>query len=391
MNVGEALAYGLLGGTNKAADFYVSDWRDRVKSKRDLANEKERWGYQTQEREASQAFQSTEGEKDRTHTTQERKTGQLFSSGEAEKNRAFQAGESAKGRTFTAEQADATVERQRKIAENQEIIKAQYKDKGTQYAWGADGKTLVPVAPGENGAIPLPVGQLNDGKFSYLGTGKDGKGLLKGSTGSSKSTGGYETVKTPGNAGITVEGTIYRDPDTGEEYQYIRNPQTALLEKAPLQSVQSAPPTSNQITEAEMFAEQAVEEMAKTWSTDATDFAPWGGSRKAAQLYLTQNYLNGTLFDAQGNLIIPGKQPAPAAGQPQAQPQVEPQASVEEQVAQQQSAKLYQSFTQDRQQIVQKFIAGLDQGRNPTKMAERMLAMGFTREQLNTLFPGLIP
>lgn len=347
MNVGEALAYGLLGGTNKAADFYVSDWRDRVKSKRDLANEKERWGQQTKEREAGEAFQSEENTKQRTFVTQERKAGELFKTEQAKKS--------------------------------------------TQYALGADGKTLVPVAPGENGAIPLPVGQLNDGKFSYLGTGKDGKGLLKGSTGSSKSTGGYETVKTPGNAGITVEGTIYRDPDTGEEYQYIRNPQTALLEKAPLQSVQSAPPTSNQITEAEMFAEQAVEEMAKTWSTDATDFAPWGGSRKAAQLYLTQNYLNGTLFDAQGNLIIPGKQPAPAAGQPQAQPQVEPQASVEEQVAQQQSAKLYQSFTQDRQQIVQKFIAGLDQGRNPTKMAERMLAMGFTREQLNTLFPGLIP
>lgn len=393
MKIGEALVYGLLGGTGTAAEHYVTDWRDRVKRTRDSAAEKERQQYQTSEREAGQEYQSAENEKSRTFTTEENQASRSFQSGENEKsrlfqagqnkeNRAFQSSESDKARTFQADQADANVGRQNQIAENQAIITNKYKDPGTQYAVAEDGKTLVPIKPGENGAIPIPVAQMTDGKFSYL-TGTSGKGLLKGGLGSSKGAGGYETVKTPAGKQLTTqESTIYRDPDTGQEFQFVRNAEN-LLVKVPLESAASAPPapTKEQEAKAEEFAKQTVNELAKTFSTDATDFAPWGGSRKAAQLYFKQNYLNGTALDAEGKLIIPGQVPtAPtAAGTP------------EQQDAQEQSAQLYQSFTPERQQLVQRFISAMDEGRNPQQLVERMLSMGFTREQLNTLFPGLTP
>ena len=386
MNVGEALAYGLLGGTGKAAEHYVTDWRDRVKRTRDSAAEKARQTYQTSEREAGQTHQAEENKKSRAFTTQENQS-----------NRAFQSGESEKSRLFTADQADDNVGRQKQIAENQEIIRNEYKDPGTQYAVAKDGKSLVPVTPGENGAIPLPVAQMADGKFSYL-TGTSGKGLLKGGPGtsSSKSTGGYETVKTPGgNLDQGLENTIYRDPDTGREYQYVRDAQN-LLVKVPLESASSAPspvPTKEEIAAANTFAKETVNDLAKTFSTDATDFAPWGGSRKAAELYFKQNYLNGTLFDANGKLIIPGQVPtAPtAAGTAQPVPQTQTETTPELQAAQKQSAQLYQVLTPERQKMVQRFIGAMDEGRNPQQLVERMLTMGFTKDQLNRLFPGLIP
>ena len=366
MNVGEALAYGLLGGTGKAAEHYVTDWRDRVKRTRDSTAEKDRQTYQTSEREAGQIHQAEENKK----------------------SRAFQSGENDKAKTFQKEQADADVGRKKQIAENQAIITNEHRDPGTQYAVAKDGKSLVPVTPGENGAIPFPVGQEIDGKFSYH-TGTSGKGLLKGG----KSAGGYETVKTPGQGGITLEGTIYRDPDTKEEFQYIRNPQTTLLERVPLQFSQSAPPSPEQEIKAEAFAKETVNELAKTFSTDATDFAPWGGSRKAAELYFKQNYLNGTALDTEGKLIIPGQVPtAPtAAGTAQPAPQTQTEPTPELQAAQKQSAQLYQALTPERKKMVQRFIGAMDEGRNPQQLVERMLTMGFTKDQLNRLFPGLIP
>lgn len=312
MNIGEALAYGLLGGTAGAAEHYYEDWRDRTRRARDLAAQKEGWKYQTSEREAGQEYQSGEAEKSREFATSEREAGQLYQSSEAKKGRQFQREEGDTQRQFQAGQAEANVGRQLAIAQGTADIAEQYRDKGQRFAFAEDGKTLVPITPNADGSIPLPAAQVVGGNFSYTGIGADGKGLLKSGTGS-KSSGSPSPKSIKSGIGMNLsEGSVVVD-ENGKEWQYVINPQTNLWERVPVATRETAPTisTPEQISEAEAFAEKEVNKRAEWLSSDATNFAPWGGDREAAKEYFTRNYLNGTAVDELGRVIVPGQPEVP--------------------------------------------------------------------------------
>lgn len=388
MNVGEALAHGLLGGTAAAADHYVSDWRDRTKRARDLAAQKEGWQFQAEQAEKQRAHSSSEAAKERGFRSGERKAEQLYRSGEADKERTFRSGEADKDRSFRntqawedrnfkAGQADADVQRRLQLAQGEADIKEQYRDKGMLFTMDKDGK-LIPVTPDSEG-FAAPVAQQLNGQFSYFGVGADGKGLLKGkSSGSGKGAGGYETLKTPGQGGITMERTIYRDADTGKEYTYAVDPQTQLPIRVPLEAGQQAPATPEAVAQADAFAEQTVNDLAGWFSSDATNFEPWGGSRSAAKEYFRQGYLNGTLFDDQGKLMMPGQERTEKAS---------PDTAGED--AQVASVQLYQSLNPEKQQYVQLFINHINQGSDRDLMIQRMIELGFTEQELSVLFPAI--
>ncbi len=363
MNIGEAIAYGLMGGTAAAADHYVADWRERTRMAREQADRKEGW---THEEELA--------EKQRT-----------FLSGESKTEREFRTKERLGDQTYQSQEAIEDSKRQIKLAEEQARITEKYRDKGQQFTFDENNK-MVPVKPGEE-AFTAPAAQLLDGKWSYHGVGKDGKGLLKGGrsgSGSAKNAGGYETLKTPGSAGITEERTLYRDPETGQEFTYAADPQTGQIISVPIQSGSQVPATAERVAEANTFAEQTVNDLAGMFSTDASDFEPWGGSRTAAKEYFRQGYLDGSLFNDQGQVVMPGQgepevREAVAAGQMESKPQDKQAASV----------KHYQSLSPEKQQQVQQFINGINQGRDRDQMALRMLELGFTEDELNILFPAI--
>ena len=382
MNIGEALTYGLLGGTAGAAEHYYEDWRDRTHRAREQAYRKEGWQHQAEQAQIERDFRSAESEKERKFRSGEREAGQLYQSGEAEKERGFRSSQAWEARNFQAGQADADVQRQLRLTQGKADIAAQ---QGQQYTLNEQGK-LVPVTPGAEGFAP-PVAQMVGGKLEYLGVGKGGKGLLKGGTGS-KSTGSSGPKSVKSGTGMTLaEGSVERDAD-GKLWQYVKNPQTNQFERIPVISRENAPviSTPEQVSEAEAFAETTVNDMASWFSSDASNFAPWGGSREAAKEYFKRNYLNNTLFDDQGNLIIPGQTqvPAPAATEP---PQTSETAATQT-AQQEESAKLFSSYSPEKQQQVRQFLSALDQNRDPDLLIQRMIELGFTEQELATLFPS---
>ena len=283
MNIGEALAHGLLGGTAAAADHYVSDWREKTRLSREQAYRKEGW-----------KFQADQADRQRTHA-----------SSEAGKDRTFRSNQARDDRNFKAGQADADVQRRLQIAQGEADIKEQYRDKGQQFTLDEKGN-LIPVDSASANFAP-PVAQKVNGQFSYLGVGKDGKGLLKGkSSGSGSGTGAgeYKILKTPGPGGTTQEWTVFRD-ETGEEFVYPIDPQTKLPIQIPLGKSNQAPVTPEQRAMAEAEAQSALDELQKWYKLDSETLKPWGGSEAAAKTYFTQQALNGTLRNANGQLIIP--------------------------------------------------------------------------------------
>ncbi len=322
MSVGEALVYGLLGGTAAAADHYVTDWRERTSQARKLAADKEGWKYQE----------------------------------------------------------NLKLETAKKLAD----YERQNRDKSTQLALSPDGKQLIPIKPDhKTGAMPVPVAEITDGKVNYHNM---GKGLLGGSGKGGSGSSGPKSVKS-GIGMQLAEGSIEVDPETGERFQYVVNPQTNLWERVPVATRAEAPTvvTPDQVKAAQTFAEKTLDDMSGYFSTDATDFAPWGGSREAAKEYFTQNYLNGTLFDQSGNLIIPGQEKEQA---PSPTPTTNETVGTGAQDAEAASSALYQSFTPQKQQHVQKFLKAMDDGRDPQALIKRMIELGFTEQELQTLFPG---
>lgn len=161
MSVGEALVYGLLGGTKAASEHYVTDWRERTKEARNLASQKEGWEYQ----------------------------------------------ENLKRET-AKELAD---------------YERAHKDKTVQYAASDDGKGVVPIAPdAKTGEMPIPVAQMTGDKFSFYGTGKSSKsggGLLGGLGGSSNLTTGK--MKLLNSSGQSVEVSVRQDKGGGLSFPEI--------------------------------------------------------------------------------------------------------------------------------------------------------------------------
>jgi hypothetical protein len=384
VNIGEAITYGLLGGTAAAADHYVSDWREKTRMAREQAFQKEGWKNQAEQAKVEREFRSSEAGKERAYRTGEREAGQLYSSGEADKNRTFQRTEADTNRQFQAGQANANVSRGLQLAQGQADIKEQYRDKGMLFTFDKDGK-MIPVRPNAEG-FSAPVAQQLNGQFSYFGVGKDGKGLLKGKgSGSGKSAGGYETLKTPGAGGITQERTLYQDP-SGNEFTYATDPQTNLPIKIPIQSGQQAPTTPEAMAQAEQQSEEIVNDLAEWFSTDATNFEPWGGSRAAAKEYFRQGALNGTLFNEQGQLMMPGQSSNTPTTSDSGTPSKSAQGAEDAQAA---SVNLYQSLSPDKQQQVQLFISGINQGRDRDLMIQRMIELGFTEQDLRVLLPAI--
>ncbi|MCF1437227.1 MAG: hypothetical protein LPD71_00220 [Shewanella sp.] len=345
MSVGEALVHGLLGGTAAASEHYVSDWRDRVKRKRDQAAEKEKWQYLTRERENEQQYTSEEAEKERR---------------------------------FQERLSDKALEDSKTLYQAQKEIDEQYRDKGTLYTT-TDDNQVVEITPGSEPFSP-PIAQRLDGQWNYFGSGKGGRGLLSGTgKGSGKDGDNYENIKTPGGLGGTVERTQYTDPDTGSKYIYVVNPNTGLEELIPLEQRTEAPTivTPEKIAEAEQFADKTIDDIAGWFSSDANDFSNWGGSREAARQFFKQNYLNGTVLDEQGKLRLPGSSHESAPASAQETPRENKTIKAQE---------MYQSLSPERQDILRQALTALQEGRNAQTVQQRLLDSGFTTDQLEVLF-----
>lgn len=361
MNIGTALTHSLLGGTAAASDQVVEDWRDKTKRARDLAYAKEGWAQQTKEREAGEMNRAAENEKQRKFSRSERLAGQTFRTGEA----------------------DTNIDRQLSLVRGSAEVKDEFKDKGQLFSRSADGKRIIPLEPDAKGEMLSPDGQVVDGTFSYL-TGTDKKGLLKGSSksGSGSSAGGPKSVKS--SVGLTtLEGSVETDPATGQKLQYYVNPQTNRWERAPVPTRETAPVvhTPIQQQEAAEFGRKTANDLAGVFRSDATDFAPWGGSQTAAENFFKKQYLNGTEFNEQGRLTMPqaeGQAPPPST--PAAIPASQKQEA---------STQLYSSYTPAKQNHVQKYISSTDQGKDPDLLFQRMLELGFSYEELQTLFPAV--
>ena len=161
MSVGEALVYGLLGGTKAASEHYVTDWRERTKEARQLASQKEGWDYQ----------------------------------------------------------AELNTKKAKELADYERA----HKDKTVLYAASDDGNGLAPITPdAKTGAMPIPVGQMTGDKFSFYGTGKSSKsggGLLGGLGGSSNLTAGK--MKLLNSTGQSVEVSVRQDKGGGLSFPEI--------------------------------------------------------------------------------------------------------------------------------------------------------------------------
>lgn len=297
MSVGEALVHGLLGGTVAASEHYVTDWRDRVKRARDEEDRKREREYQTGEREAgqeyqtseriaSQTYQTGENKAQRAHQTAERLAGQTFQAGENKLTREQQTQERLGTQEFTSSERDQDVIRKRKAYEDTLKLDKQYREPGTQYTWDATGENLIPVKPGETAFGP-PVAEMDkNGQFKWLvtgtGSGTKGKGLLSGKSGSTstgKASDQWADVELPSTRplGGSETRSIYTDPTTNKQYQVVPNGQGGIM-LIPFETMQEAPVfvSPEQQVMANQFAEKTVNDLAGTFSTDATDFADWG-------------------------------------------------------------------------------------------------------------------
>lgn len=410
MSVGEALVHGLLGGTVAASEHYVTDWRDKVKRARDEEDRKREREYQTGERKAgqkyqtseriaSQTYQTKENKAQRAHQIAERLAEQTFQAGENKLTREQQTQERISSQEFTSSERNQDVIRKQKAYEDTLALDKKYRELGTQYTWDATGENLVPVQPGKTAFAP-PVAEMDkDGKFQWYGTGTGSgtkrKGLLTSKSGStstsaSKASDQWADVELPstGPLGGTETRSIYIDPTTNKQYQVAPNGQGGIM-LIPFETMQEAPVfvSPEQQVMANQFAEKTVNDLAGTFSTDATDFADWGGSREAAKEYFRQNYLQGTQLDESGRLRLP----TTTAATPQAQPTPQ-QAPAQNPVVQTNDRtdafiKMYDSLNVNQQDILQQAIKAIQvDKRDPALVRQRLLDNGFTAEQLSYLF-----
>lgn len=402
MSVGEALVHGLLGGTVAASEHYVTDWQDRVKRARDEEDRKREREYQTGERKAgqeyqtseriaSQLYQTGENKAQRAYHTAERLAGESFQAEENKLTREQQTQERLGAEAFTSSERDQDVIRKQKAYEDTLKLDKKYREPGTQYTWDSSGENLIPVKPGETPFAP-PVAEINkNGKFSWFasgtGSGTGRKGLLSrsGSGSGGKAGDSWTTIEIPtgGPLGGSEKRSIYTDTN-GKQYQVVPNGQGGTM-AIPFNILQEAPVfvTPEQQIVANQFAENTVNDLAGTFSTDATDFADWGGSREAAKEYFKQNYLQGNQLDESGRLRLP-------TTTPQAQPTPQ-QAPAQKPVVQTNDRtdafiKMYDSLSVNQQDILQQAIRAMQiDNRDPVLVRQRLLDNGFTAEQLSYL------
>lgn len=377
MSVGEALVHGLLGGTIQTSEHIVTDWKDRVKRARDQAEleeqrehdakvRKEEWAQRDKEAKERRDFEAGENKLTREHDTSERLGTQ----------------------DFTSHERDQNVHRETMLYEDKLKIDEQYRIPGTQYTWNTEQTKLIPVKPGDTAFGP-PVAEMDkEGKFSWLLTGTSKKGLLgrsgSGSGGSDSS--GYEDIKTPSGGPLGGESvtTIYTDAD-GKEWEHIRDPMGNLI-RVPLTTHQERPVvvSPEQQLQATQFAENTVNDLAKYFATDATDFSDWGGSREAAKEYFRQNHLQGTHLDEQGRLRLPG------ANQPATPPtETTPSKPAVTQTNDRTEAftTMYGQLSPDQQNTLKQAIKAIQiDKRDPAMVKQRLLDYGFTPEQMSLIF-----
>lgn len=381
MSVGEALVHGLLGGTIQTSEHIVTDWKDRVKRARDQAEleeqrehdakvQKEEWAQRDKEAKERREFEARENKLTREHKTSERLGTQ----------------------DFTSQERDQNVHRETMLYEDKLKIDEQYRIPGTQYTWNTDQTKLIPVKPGDTAFGP-PVAEMDkEGKFSWLltgtGSGTSKKGLLgrSGSGSGGSDSAGYEDIKTPSGGPLGGESvtTIYTDAD-GKEWEHIRDPMGNLI-RVPLTTHQERPVvvTPEQQLQATQFAEKTVNDLAKYFATDATDFADWGGSREAAKEYFRQNYLQGTHLDEQGRLRLPGaNQPAtPPTETTPSKPAV-----VKTNDRTEAFTTMYGQLSPDQQNTLRQAIKAIQiDKRDPSMVKQRLLDYGFTPEQMSLIF-----
>lgn len=399
MSVGEALVHGLLGGTIQTSEHIVTDWKDRVTRARNQAELEEQRAHEAEVRKGEWEQRNLEAERERAFRTQERLAGEKFQAGENKLTREQQTHERLGTQEFTSSERNQDVIRKQKAYEDTLALDKKYREPGTQYTWDATGENLIPVKPGETAFAP-PVAEMDkDGKFQWYGTGTGSgtkrKGLLASKSGStststSKASDQWADVELPstGPLGGSETRSIYTDPTTNKQYQVAPNGQGGIM-LIPFETMQEAPVfvSPEQQVMANQFAEKTVNDLAGTFSTDATDFADWGGSREAAKEYFRQNYLQGTQLDETGRLRLP----TTTAATPQAQPTPQ-QAPAQNPVVQTNDRtdafiKMYDSLSVNQQNILQQTIKAMQVDKSdPALVRQRLLDSGFTAKQLSYLF-----
>ena len=389
MSVGEALVHGLLGGTIQTSEHIVTDWKDRVKRARDKAELEEQRVHDAKVQKEEWAQRDKEAETERKFRTQERLGGETFEAGQNQLTREQQTSERLGTQDYTTQERDQNVHREAMLYEDKLKIDEQYRIPGTQYTWNTEKTKLIPVKPGETAFGP-PVAEMDkEGKFSWLTSGTSKKGLLgrSGSGSGGSDSAGYEDIKTPSGGPLGGESvtTIYTDAD-GKEWEHIRDPMGNLI-RVPLTTHQERPVvvSPEQQLQATQFAEKTVDDLAKYFATDATNFSDWGGSREAAKEYFRQNYLQGTHLDEQGRLRLPG------ANQPSTATTTET-TSTEPAVVQTNDrteafTTMYGQLNPEQQNTLRQAIKAIQiDKRDPAMVKQRLLDYGFTPEQMSLIF-----
>lgn len=363
MSVGEALVHGLLGGTVGATEHYYTDWKDRVTRARNQA----------------------EKEDDRAHDAKVRQEEYAQRDKEAKTEREFRTEERLGAERFQAGQNEAEVDRQARLHDTKQQIDEKYHKKTVQFGWDENAKQLVPITTDNQQSLSMkPVAERDkDGNFKWYGN-ASGKGLLSRSgSGSGKGADPFTNVKLPtGNPlSPTEDRTIYTDPETSKQYQIIPDGQGNMV-RIPFNAMEEIPVSISpeQQLAANQFADKTVDQLAGWFTTDATDFSDWGGSREAAKEYFRQNYLQGSHLDNQGRLRLPG------SGQPTQTPKQEPTV-IQSNDRTEAFTTMYGQLNADQQNTLKQAMKAIQiDKRDPALVQQRLLEYGFTPEQLSLIF-----